>query len=74
LESAYARNPGHRGIQKLLGYTYTWAGNFLNAKPLLSKIPEAKEEMTTYSWWWGTQKRADLAEFASQMATQLQQK
>lgn len=72
LQSAYRQNRDHRGIQKLLGYTYTWTGEILKAKALLIHISEAGYEMTVYSWWWGTQNRADLAGLASQMADQLQ--
>jgi hypothetical protein len=73
LESSYTRNRSHRGIRKLLGYTYIWTGDILKAKDLLITIPEAGEELGVYTWWWGTQNRADLADLASQMAAQLQQ-
>lgn len=72
LVSAYEQNPGHRGIKKLLGYTYTWRGDWVEAQSLLKQIPEAEEELNTYTWWWGTQNRPDLAELASQMAARLQ--
>lgn len=72
LKSASTQNQGHRGIQKLLGYTYTWTGNWVEAQALLERIPEAREELNSYSWWWGTQNRADLAELASQMLSRLQ--
>jgi len=71
LLSAHAQNPDHRGIQKLLGYTYTWTGDALRAKALLINIPEAGEEMDAYTWWWGIQNQANLANLASQMAEQL---
>jgi hypothetical protein len=73
LLSAHTQNLDHRGIQKLLGYTYTWTGNGLKAKELLINIPEAGEEMDAYTWWWGTQNQANLANLASRMADQLRQ-
>lgn len=71
LESANSRNPNHRGIQKLLGYAYTWVGDALRAENLLITIPETVEEMDAYTWWWSTQERADLSKRAEQMATRL---
>ena len=61
LEHAYAENNGHRGIRKALGYNYAWAAHPEQAAELLDKIPEARQELETYAWWWGTQTRADLA-------------
>jgi hypothetical protein len=60
--------PNHRGIRKVLGYAYVWQGQFDRAAGLLDGIAEAKSEMDTYSWWWGTQGRDDLAANAAQMA------
>lgn len=68
LEAAYQADPGHRGVIKALGYSYVWSGQLNNATPLLSQIPEAPGELETYSWWWGTQDRPDLAEYAAAMA------
>lgn len=71
LEAAHAASPNHRGIIKSLGYCYTWLGEFDEAEWLLAQIPEAQSEMQTYVWWWGTQRREDLAANASQMSAQL---
>ena len=35
-------------------------------------IPEARNEMEVYAWWWTTQGRDDLAERAATMAKQLE--
>ena len=67
LEMAYAQDQDHRGIRKTLGYSYTWSGQFDRALDLLVTVPEAKNEMDVYVWWWGTQDRPDLAESASHM-------
>ena len=72
LESAQAQAPDHRGIIKSLGYCYVWLGDFEDAQLLLDKIPEAKNELDVYVWWWGTQGRPDLAEKASTMASRLE--
>ena len=73
LEAAYQADPGHRGVIKTLGYSYVWLGQLDKAAPLLAQIPEAATEMGTYSWWWGTQDRPDLAESAAAMLTILLQ-
>ena len=57
--------PKHRGIIKALGYSYAWTGDVFNAAKELEKIPEASYELSTYSWWWQTQGRDDLADFAT---------
>lgn len=74
LETAYAQDVSHRGLKKALGYSYTWSGQFNKALGLLVDIPEAMNEMDVYVWWWGTQGRPDLAEFASHMVALLNQR
>jgi O-antigen ligase len=64
LEPAYQADPGNRGLTKYLAYTYVWLGAYDRAQPLLMTLPEAAKEMEVYSWWWGVQGRADLAEHA----------
>jgi hypothetical protein len=69
LEKAHRELPGHRGIIKTLGYCYVWLGQMEKAGLLLAQIPEARHELGTYVWWWGTQHRADLAEKAAIMVS-----
>jgi O-antigen ligase len=71
LEMASKRAPGHRGIQKVLGYNYTWAGQLERAEQSLAAIHEAGEEMAAYAWWWETMGRKDIAQFALGMAERL---
>lgn len=71
LRSALSGQPDHRGIIKTLGYSYAWMGDYENAQPLLEQIPEAKEELGVYSWWWSQNGRADLARHAEFMASQI---
>jgi tetratricopeptide (TPR) repeat protein len=61
LEKAYAAAPDHRGIIKSLGYCYVWLGDREKALLLLREIPEAKDELDVYVWWWDTQGRHDLS-------------
>lgn len=68
LRNAYLAAPEHRGIRKSLGYCYTWMGDFEQAIPILTQIPEAKAEMEAYIGWWQVQGKDDLAANASQMA------
>ncbi len=64
-------DPGHRGGQKSLGYTYVWLGDFDNAELLLAPLPEVAQELEVYTWWWENQGRPDLAERAASMAAVL---
>jgi len=65
LASAQPAEPGHRGITKTLAYAYVWTGDLQAARPLLKQVPEASNEMSVYTWWWGTQGRPDLAQRAA---------
>jgi Tetratricopeptide repeat len=71
LETAYQAAPNHRGIIKNLGYCYVWLGDMDKARPLLTRIPEAQNEMSVYIWWWRTQGRPDLSEKASVIISRL---
>jgi len=67
LETAHLQAPAHRGVTKALGYCYTWLGELDKAQLFLADIPEAKDELDTYVWWWKSQGRADLSEIAYTM-------
>ena len=71
LQKAYSVNPVNRGIVKNLGYCYIWLGEIDTAAAYLGDIPEAGVEMEWYSWWWGTQERKDLSEYANRMMNKL---
>ncbi len=71
LEIAYRESMPNRGIQKVLGYNYTWIGQYDKAVEHLSHIPEARQELNIYAWWWGTQGREDLASSAEFVAARL---
>ncbi len=71
LETARLSAPNHRGITKSLGYCYVWLGQFNEASRLLSDIPEAKQEMVNFIWWWENQGQKDLSIHAFQMVAQL---
>jgi hypothetical protein len=64
LDRAHELDPGHRGVRKALGYSFVWAGRPEEATAVLAEIPEAKQEMGVYVWWWGTQDRPDLSAHA----------
>ncbi len=64
LEAARRADAGHRGITKALAYNLVWLGQVDAAADLLGLIPEAPGEMEVYTWWWTTQQRPDLADFA----------
>jgi tetratricopeptide (TPR) repeat protein len=61
LEKAHGLDPSHRGVRKSLGYTYVWDGRLEQGTHLLMDIPEAKQELSVYVWWWSTQSRPDLS-------------
>ncbi len=71
LEKAYLADPGNRGIVKRLGYNYVWLGNIDEAEKYLAEIPEAATELEYLAWWWRTQNRNDLSDYANQMVKRL---
>lgn len=66
LQTAYTGDSNHRGIIKSLGLSYVWNGQVDKALPLLSLIPESKQELEIYQWWWSQQNRTDLALYAAE--------
>jgi len=72
LEEALRSDQNHRGILKALGFSYVWSGKLREALPLLSRIPEAKDELGVYPWWWRSQGQEILAARAETMKDQLQ--
>ena len=61
LEAAYILDSAHRGIQKSLGYAYTWNGEVEKAVNLLKFFPEVRRELKIYIRWWGGKNHIDLA-------------
>ena len=74
LKRAQASNPSHRGVNKQLGYAYLWTGEVERGVNTLQSIPEIPDELSYYTWWWGTQDRDDLAQFADQAKATLADK
>jgi hypothetical protein len=71
LELAQRQNDRRRGLRKALGYSYAWLGRTEPGALLLATIPEARQELEVYLWWWGTQGREDLATKADEMRAAL---
>ncbi len=71
LERAYQADGDHRGIRKVLGYSYVWSGQLDHAAEVLANVPEARDEMAVYVWWWGVQGRNDLAAHAEEMVAKM---
>jgi tetratricopeptide (TPR) repeat protein len=69
LERANEQMPGHRGVQKNLGYSYLWLGDVEKAALLLAEFPEVGRELEAYVDWWGRNGRADLAQRAEEGLT-----
>ncbi len=67
LEQAYAYTDGHHGIKKNLAFSYVWQGEYEIAEGLFADVPEARDELGAYVWWWGTQGRSDLSIKAEHM-------
>jgi len=61
LNIAHNESPRHRGIVKSLGFSYAWLGETDNAVSSLKEIPEAKNELDAYYFWWKEQGRSDLS-------------
>jgi hypothetical protein len=74
LETAYRLRSAHRGIIKNLGYSYVWVGDYQKADGMLSQIPEAKEELEVYTWWWENQGYAELSKRSVEMVAYLASK
>jgi tetratricopeptide (TPR) repeat protein len=60
LERASMVDPEHRGLRKVLGYSYVWNGQFEKAVPLMVNIPLIKGEFRSYRSLWKEQERGDL--------------
>lgn len=65
------RTTATRRFSKPLGYSYAWTGNLAQAEELLVHVSEARYELQVYNWWWGTQGRLDLADYAAQLEGRL---
>jgi tetratricopeptide (TPR) repeat protein len=64
LQQAYHVEPGHPGIRKTLGLGFAWLGRFDQAQALLKDVPEARDEMSAYSYYWQISGREDLSQNA----------
>jgi O-antigen ligase len=73
LEIARAALPGHRGVQKALGYAYLWDGQIARAEKLLRPLNEVYQELGTWRWWRGEQGQDQLADYAQQLELRLGQ-
>ncbi|HEX9019107.1 MAG TPA: O-antigen ligase family protein [Anaerolineaceae bacterium] len=71
LEKAHQADPEHHGITKALAYSYVWSGQPDRALPLLTELPEAREEMGNYIAWWRGMGRDDLSTRAEAMYNRL---
>jgi tetratricopeptide (TPR) repeat protein len=71
LELAYSVVPGHRGVQKALGYAYLWDGQIERAAELLRPLREVTEELDYWGWWRETQGQDRLAEYALKLRERL---
>jgi tetratricopeptide (TPR) repeat protein len=71
LEFANRLDPKHPGIEKALGYAYTWKGELDQAYEILREYPETNDELGLYAQWWLTQDRTDLANYAAQVEAML---
>lgn len=68
LETAYGHEPNNPVTQKALGLAYAWNGSLTKSKNMLAPIPGIADEMNTWGWWWGQQRRADLSRRAYQVS------
>ncbi len=67
LARANAQALSHRGVGKSLGYSYVWQGQYEQAAPYLTSLPEVRTEMAVYVSWWQRQNRPALADRANEM-------
>jgi putative inorganic carbon (HCO3(-)) transporter len=71
LEITRSTLPGHRGVQKALGFAYLWDGQLDRAEGLLRPLNEVPQELGTWSWWRGEQGQDQLAIYARQLESRL---
>jgi O-antigen ligase len=74
LARAYEQEPHNQATLKALGLAYLWTGQLDSARELLQQRDdrsELVEELGTWGWWWGTQNRPDLSEYAAEMQKRL---
>ncbi|MFQ5616085.1 MAG: O-antigen ligase family protein, partial [Anaerolineales bacterium] len=71
LENASQVDPDHRGIRKMLAYSYLWNGQFARSFELLDQIPEAERELETYTWSWKQRGRSEFSVWAGKMLNRL---
>jgi tetratricopeptide (TPR) repeat protein len=74
LSRAYEHEPGNQATLKALGYAYLWTGQLDAAEELLWQRDDRNQlvtELGTWSWWWSTQDRMDLSEYANEMRQRL---
>jgi O-antigen ligase len=70
LEQAYRQEPGNQATLKALGLAYLWQGQLDLAQERLRQLDdqdELIEELSNWSWWWGSQDRTDLSNYATEM-------
>jgi hypothetical protein len=70
--SEQLRHITHRGIRKLLGYSYLWTSQYGQAIAFLSEFPDSRQEVGTYIWFWENLGRSDFASNARNMVAQLE--
>jgi hypothetical protein len=74
LQPVYDQQPLRRGLTKSLGYTYTWLGEFDKAQQLLVLLPETRNELTVYTWWWNERmQRPDLSQNATALLRRIRE-
>lgn len=74
LEQAYDREPYNQATLKGLGLAYLWSGQLASAERLLRQLDppgNLLNELDGWRWWWQTQRRPDLSNYAGQMHQRL---
>ncbi len=74
LQQAYKVEPGNQATLKALGLAYVWTGQLDAAEILLRQRDDLDAvigELGVWSWWWSTQDREDLSQYADEMASRL---
>jgi len=74
LERAYSQEPNNQATLKTLGYASLWTGRLDRAEFLFSQLDfqsRLVDELNYWRWWWNTQERQDLSEYADEMLQRL---
>jgi tetratricopeptide (TPR) repeat protein len=74
LEQALQRESQNQATLKALGFAYLWTGELDTAEALLTRLDppgDLVNQLQGWRWWWQTQQRPELSDYADKMLQRL---